>query len=501
MPRGYISKDSLSPCDSPSMLYDAVRRPHSPTIPSKPTVRQDTIESTPKPFKQDLCNRLHSRGLELPHESYIAVVQVGKYIFLAVMLPVYFGVYGIPHWFFATAFPQLFGFFKQQSIQVGRFAAEISKRVFDLMKGAMEQLLGDSLRLARDRAKNLWNLLTATQVHYSQKLSLLTNKLKNKHQQVASALMAGWKALHRLVEHNVQKTNRWIYTQAVSLAKKGISKAVRFLTFADRYALTPFMRLVVTPFQWVAKGVLVGKKYISQILDKINRERKKITDPWLASIKKRTTQAVAALEETMRPVIDWLEHKRNAIKSFIQKTEKMILDPVQIGISKTKEAVNQWIVHGLASTRSALRFTLKGFKGAGRFAWKMTPQRIKENIYRKKKALYHFCWLLKSVFYGIVAIMKWILRRALDLLLLLYKWGIQLFHQSIRFVQWLRKKTKGLPKRVFKVTLKWTAFVGLRLAFAAHLVIVLIALAAIYGFRLTQEVSKRGLKATKKQTG
>lgn len=158
---GSIYKDSLGRCDPPSMLYDTIRNPNAPYVPPKQqVVSPDTIESTQQRLNREMMERFKVDG-RATHDTFVTVVQVGKYLFLAIMLPPYLCMYGIPRWMFVNLLPQMFHFVKHQAMHVGRFVHELTKRIADLMRGLIQQMVGDSLKMMNKHARNMAQHLNA----------------------------------------------------------------------------------------------------------------------------------------------------------------------------------------------------------------------------------------------------------------------------------------------------------------------------------------------------
>lgn len=106
----YRSSDSLSRCDPNqySTLYDVRKRPdikHEPVAATRP-IHKDTIEISRDKLKEEALNRLrHTSKYVLPQNNFM---RIGKYLFLAVALPPYFMIYGLPKWILVEGMPAIF---------------------------------------------------------------------------------------------------------------------------------------------------------------------------------------------------------------------------------------------------------------------------------------------------------------------------------------------------------------------------------------------------------
>lgn len=104
------SSDSLSRCD-PSLysnIYDVRKRPdikHEPISATQPT-HKDTIEISRDKLKEEALNRLrHTSKYVIAHNGFM---RIGKYLFLAVALPPYLVLFGLPKWIIVEGVPAIF---------------------------------------------------------------------------------------------------------------------------------------------------------------------------------------------------------------------------------------------------------------------------------------------------------------------------------------------------------------------------------------------------------
>lgn len=257
---GAVSKDSLAKCEQPSMLYDAIRYPSAPYVPPKPRIEsadfsKDTLETTQQRLNREMLDKFQNTSSRLSHHSYVAVAQTGKYLFLAIMLPPYLCCYGIPKWMISTLLPQIFLISKVQIMRVGRFFTELSARVADLMKGALEQMLGDSLRASQRHVKAFKDLLKNFFRSQAARLAALkeraTNFHKGLHKGIYEAFIRGRDALRQWIERHAFH----IIERIVNFIKKIISIILYPIDLCDRIIFMPaiawFKSKVAIVLSWI----------------------------------------------------------------------------------------------------------------------------------------------------------------------------------------------------------------------------------------------------------
>ena len=162
---GTVSRDSISRCDDGNSIYSTIRNHQTPRqLPAANSMdkfiakpEESPQESVQARLNREMFNKVDKMSMPLPHDSFVAVVQVGKYLVLAIMLPPYLLLYGIPKWFFSVAVPQAMDFAKQQFTRLGQMFQQWSNKVVDLMKGALDQTLGEALRMMQQQGKRFLN--------------------------------------------------------------------------------------------------------------------------------------------------------------------------------------------------------------------------------------------------------------------------------------------------------------------------------------------------------
>lgn len=492
MGAGYVSKDSWSRCETPSMLYDTVRNPNTPPIKSVPSVSsKDTIETTEQRLKREMIDRFQAKGLELPHETYVAVVQVGKYVFLAVMLPVYLGLYGIPHWFLVTALPQVFGLAGKLSRYCSRFTLALAKRIKDLMKEMMEQLIGDALRLSRDRAKNFWKRLTAPWIAAANLVARASQAISASFNKIKENLVQALQQFHAQVNHNVQATNRWVIHHALYVADICWRRIKSVADWTDRYVLTPLISFCLPPFRLAARAGRFAKTQLQRWNQACRRQVKSLTDPIVESITRGRLAVKRTIKVVIEPVASWVREKKQIVNSRLEKIKIAIAEPVSLAMAWIKNRIPDALIAGWNMTMPIFAGIPSAAKRIGRFAWKMTPQKFKNNMDKKRQGAVALGRGFRNVARGTVSGLMWIVRGVRFAIRLLFKWAAQCFYAiqkgMRKLVAWLailpRKIKKGLIA-VFKLL----ALILSYISFALHVVVLLVWLASLNGFYLMRRV-------------
>lgn len=451
-----IYKDSLGRCEPPSMLYDTIRKPHSPYIPPKSTndVQKDTLESVQQQLNRKTVERLQNGGLRLPHESYVAVVQSGKYLFLAIMFPPYFCCYGLPRWLLISLLPQLLMLVKQESLRVGRFIQNFAKRVTDIMKGILEQMLASSLTLSKYFNKSLGRFFISAVLKF-------TALLKKGIEQGQSFKKRAFIVFR-------QVSILW-YTKAqsvLSLIKAYLpTKVRRFGNQIKKFILKRYQSLnkvLFKAFQLflpVVQLVDFTRKYLRKITNVASRikqraKRKinfinKATQKCFNHIVKITEESIKVLS----PLIKWGHEKLVPIQASLQSAWKLLLKRIQRFNNSIYTKANALIAMNSRLSAQFLRWILPAFKKV-KEQWNRVRLSSRRILVQQRKKWPFFDQYVKSV--GSRVVLNF--RKLLNINKVLNNWIKQaiswlwLLLQNV--LRWLHNQLAAFPNHVGKTAIR-----------------------------------------------
>lgn len=321
-----VSKDSMSKCEAPSMLYDTIRRPNAPYVPPKPAVdpaalSKDTIETTQQRLNREVLERFQNTSSRLPHHSFVVVAQVGKYLFLAVMLPTYLCFFEIPRWMLMTALPQLFMTMKTETLRVGRFLSELTSKAVDTMKGVLEQLIGDSLRMFNQQSKNLFGYMAQKTSFLSKGVQQIAQIVQQNIEKMRSLLLRSKeKAMHEM-EQFLQKIERF-KDQVVQAAKRVVNILFYPLDLVDKYLFKPVS-------QWYAKQVAAVSNGVHRISVAAARSWQRISQP-VVSFCKATVKSIyypiyQSMQYLAQEAVVWLHPHMNRLRIGMDRLKEKLL--------------------------------------------------------------------------------------------------------------------------------------------------------------------------------
>lgn len=225
----YRASDSLSRCDPNqySSMYDVRKRPdikHEPVAATRP-IHKDTIEISRDKLKEEALNRLrHTSKYMIAQNSFM---RIGKYLFLAVALPPYFVIYGLPKWILVEGLPVIFSMSvwmwkkvqhrtQKQIEAANRKVVQMVQLVQNTVQVLMQPLvhlalqIRQSIRRFRDRALRRFKTIVVRvkQAFHLPKMNL-TQGLQRVHKRLLS-LREKWANRAQKVGIGIQQGIQWI---------------------------------------------------------------------------------------------------------------------------------------------------------------------------------------------------------------------------------------------------------------------------------------------------
>jgi phage-related protein len=120
MPGPEVYHNSLKRCDLYDNPYNTRLQAHPAIIKQRQEIQNsDTIGSAQVKLEKEIFKTFQQNSLHFLSGKMFVIGLVGKYAFLAIMLPTYLFFYGIPKWLLTEAVPNIFGFSKRVLSQVG----------------------------------------------------------------------------------------------------------------------------------------------------------------------------------------------------------------------------------------------------------------------------------------------------------------------------------------------------------------------------------------------
>lgn len=487
---GPVYKESWSRCEPPSMLYDTIRNPNAPYIPPKPPQinSPDTIESTQQRLNREVFEKFKVNA-RLTHDSFVTVVQVGKYVFMAVMLPPYLCIYGIPKWFFINALPQMFLVIKMQSMNIGRFMQELTKRVKDLMKGMMDQLIGDALKMAGRHTRKFMQMMGHGFDKAHQVLAQAMAKVKEHLNSFHQACLRPFKVMHEKSSKALTASAKWLEEKGENI-KNSVQRSCSHAAKAvQNNLLTPVWNALTIPYHQV-------RDKLNDIAGRFNKMNNTLKSK-LESVKDVFSNAGQAVIEQLKKVLDKVELGLNWTQSHVEKASEALRKLVDRGVGTVADIaqkVNDKI-HDFAAPK--LERIVQHFQqmsnvvvqaGYIMLGWVSKPIKRGFKSFRsgKEDAPGVMRRLAEGFRNGVVGLVQEVNKRV--------KSWWKLFLQAVAaFRAWLRQQLIDLPGKAliaFKHLWQRLKYMGTRGLLGTRLFIAWMWLIATHGMQLVRELAE-----------
>ena len=280
---GQIYRDTISRCNLYSNPYDAHMTSH-PTL-----VRQraeeyarskDVIESAQRRLERGLMQKLL---LKLPTGKFVVVAHLGKYVFLAIILPPYIFLYGLPKWLMTEGMPWVFNVIKKRGKSLfSSLTKPLKAALQSIQKPIFALLQATKNRIDRVRA-GLNKLAQKTYEAVIYPWKMMRNKLVQPLIQAYKFIDAAIKSMdanrRKLFEMvKEQMTKKW---QTMS----DFAQFLRDKVKVQKQLLGSMRNPFSVAYNWIAEKMERVGRYPGRTLEKIKERVRKIRD---TAIKKPT---------------------------------------------------------------------------------------------------------------------------------------------------------------------------------------------------------------------
>ncbi len=491
---GPVYQDSMARCEPSSMLYDTIRNPRAPYIPPvQEVVKPDTIESTQQRVDREVLERFQGSGRKLPHDSFVAVVHVGKYVFLAIMLPPYLCMYGIPRWFLVTALPHLFHFVKNQSTYVGRFIQDLASRLVDLMKGMIEQMIGDALKMTQRHAKNLWGYLTARTQDVINKIAQAAAYCQKQLMALQHSCMRPLTAPYEKLAQVAREASEWTnhkLTHVGRVIESGVQQAWHLLV---ANVLSPVHGGLQIPFSKAKERVEAIFAKAAVLTSAAYQQIKHWMAPLVAAGYFVGQQVHRLWQDYAQPVVAWLQIHAERAKHVIDSIWEKVSDVVTKINQKIGAKVNEIFTPAIDATAQMFQVVPDLCVQAAYWMWGLVPQPVKQRLRKHYEKMRRSGHALKrfgqGVSSGLSSMVSGVAKSIIVPLQRRWYWWGNLVKWALL---WLRRQLIEFPRRVEIAVIKlWRASkrMGSRTIFCLRLTFAWIRVIFKYGMGLVRELA------------
>lgn len=341
MPKAGAYNDSMRRCDLYSNPYDTRLQARPALVKHRADCyakTKDTLESKHSMLEKEIFQRFMNRNFDVSKEKQVFLVRIGKYLFLAIMVPSYIFCYGIPKWLFTEALPQLY---------------QITSNLMKLMS----KKLGDVARQGMAALKSLSQRITSPILAFIQTRIEQTNQLYSRIKEKALLLLNTLKYPFQQFDQKVMSPISNRYRQIAAALQKAYAKYTQIKEMISDFKAKVRHTLIYLPDT-------IGEK-LEQLFDKMANLR-------------------ASIQKAFDPVVAWIEPKYVRFSESMNRLGNMFihrpLEATRRALSSVTQPIIGWMAPKYQAMNHALEKTgnkIHNFK-----------EKIKEKIREKAKEIW-----------------------------------------------------------------------------------------------------------------
>jgi predicted PurR-regulated permease PerM len=323
MAKGIDSKDSLRSCDLYSNPYDARLQSH-PALIKQRAQRfdpKDTMTCAQAKLEKDIFQRLQS----LPLGKLMIIGQIGKYLFLAIVLPPYIFCYGIPKWLLTEGLPKVYDVTTRIVRRISDKISDVAHRGINALKTLGHMITSPILMYIQtqiEKAQELFAYLkNATLYAAGYPYRLFDQKVIQPLSNLLNQLKDGIEKLSEGYQNLMQRLNQF---------QQDIRNFFLFLPNKLKDNAEALFNLIQNKFGEMSAPFLsfanLMKNNAYKAYDYLNNKLEAMLDRFFYSPLQKIKnfggaakdKAIQIFESIAQPVVQWFDPKLEAIKKGLE---------------------------------------------------------------------------------------------------------------------------------------------------------------------------------------
>jgi hypothetical protein len=323
-----IYRDTISRCNLYSNPYDTHMTSHPALVRQRAEEyarSKDVIESVQKQLERDLMQRLL---LKLPTGKFVLVAQLGKYTFLAIMLPPYIFLYGLPKWLMTEGMPWIFNIIKKR-VKTLHFGVN---RHLKITLQSIQKPIFALLQAAKNRIDKAQDGVTRLAQKAYKVVTYPWNVIKEK-------LVRPFLKAYQFIETAIKKIN--VHRHNLFDAVKEIAKRARIRSDLVQFLRDKASSLFKTPrqlfrnfqtsfsqaYRWTAEKMEKLKQFPERIFERFKKKIqkfhgtaiKKPTELIMRSLERMQDFAKKKYQRALKRISEWTEPFFNIMQRIISR--------------------------------------------------------------------------------------------------------------------------------------------------------------------------------------
>ncbi len=445
---GPVSRDSISKCTPGNDLYAMIRSPGAKLPSQQKSAKVDSIHSLKAQMEREAVARLGKVS-----QNLIFVARAGKYLFLAIAIPPYILLYGLPKWMIVDLLPVLFHF----SFKPFKIFNEKMKDLFKINENDKGIMAG---------IKNAWAAASTKAAEYIKWIDRASQALfvHLKHQIVAMAsrLLQPYMPLLKNSMDAAEMATKMLFQKAFEKGDKQAALAREFVSLAWKTAkqeffnqVRPFVEMIknqAKKFRTQAKKIIEKprleiQKFKTNVTQRLKRTNEVIKSTSLKISKTLEAAVTTTVSYVARPVIEWVAPKIQWTMSNLQYGSEKILQ----NFEKIRSFVQNLASGAMDVARNSRQAVITIVKNVFEVA---IPSFVKhffnpEGGFKKK-----YQEMFQNLGKKLNKIKNSSYQFAIDRLEATKKHFFSFLRKTRDFLKFLGQQIKLMPQRIFKLVIK-----------------------------------------------
>ncbi len=382
--KGIDSRDSIARCDLYSNPYDVRMQAHPAIIRQRAESYErakDTLASANSAWNPEIFLKLQAK--ELPLGKLLFIGTLGKYAFLAIVLPPYIFCYGIPKWLITEGLPKIYDL-------TARFVRRITDKVADVAHKAVAAVktLGSKvtspillyIKTQVDRTLELFADLKNRAIYtagypyrlFHQKVIDPVSRFFAAAQRGLEKIGAGYLGLMERLEEAGKSVKRFFVYLPNNLAE-GVNKIYQRLESKWNELTAPYLPYWEAVKNTMLKGNRRLEQGIENLIGRLYRAPREKLKEYFHSAK---TWSHEVKEAWTRPLNQWADPKLEALKRQFAAAKDKISKILDKGKEKIRQRAKE--IWGAVSdkTDQAAKLLGNGAMAASELILQMIPQPV-----------------------------------------------------------------------------------------------------------------------------
>jgi hypothetical protein len=338
--KGFETKDSLQTFDYSNDLY-TIRNPNSP-LSSRPMPlgmdSKDVLVNMQEQLERQAEEQFLRGNFRFATDKLFIIGRIGKYIFLAVMLPPYILLYGIPKWLIVDALPLGASLFSQAFKQISQIIINIAEsiqaqllnlgKILSISKGESQRNAGEDQIGNSKRSIDDWvmGILTSAASKIKNQLLKPFKALKNASARLffsASAAVANW----------INQTKDYVNLKMQSVLADVKTQINNGLEILQKSLIQPLL-------SWSAPKIASADQAFKDAAERIAKISDNVRE-WTANSFETIKEFAVWPTQFIQPAFAWSYSGAENIAAFAIKIQRKAIEKIGNEAQRLKTTVQE----------------------------------------------------------------------------------------------------------------------------------------------------------------